>query len=625
MAVAAHEPSFDMKTAVRHNRLAGILRMMHGFHWYYTGAIVGMAIAAIARTASLLLIGWFVDDVLVPQQTPVEFQALGTLNLPVMEVMRPDLLNLLPLVVLGFLALALTEGAFSYVSGRWAAYTAEQVVWRLRNYLFDHLQRLTFTYHDRMQTGELIQRTTSDVEAIRRFFVEQGVGFGRVLIMFLVNLVAIMTISLTLAGASIVIIPVLLVVSMYFFRKIANKYEEFQEQEATLSTTLQENLSGVRVVKAFARQGYEEDKFEAENYKRFQRGRELFILNAVYWPMTDALVGIQFVIGFLVASLLVLDGVITVGDFIAYAGMIFVLVEPMRQLGRLVVEMARGLGSYGRVREIIEQVREDLQEDTAPPVEKLHGEVRFENVSFHYDAHTPVLHDISFHCEPGQTIAILGATGSGKTSLVSLLPRFYPYQKGSIKLDGIELSEYPKGFLREHVGIVEQEPFLFSRTIRENITYGVSREVTDDEVYAVARAAAIHDVIMEFSKGYDTLVGERGVTLSGGQKQRLALARTMLKQPSLLILDDATSSVDTETEAAIRMALRDRLNGSTTFIIAHRVTTLMYADTILVMANGRIIQRGTHEELLTQDGIYRETFERQSRVDEVLEEELNDA
>lgn len=233
-----------------------------------------------------------------------------------------------------------------------------------------------------------------------------------------------------------------------------------------------------------------------------------------------------------------------------------------------------------------------------------------------------MLKNISFSVEAGQTIALLGSTGSGKTSLVSLLPRFYEYTGGSITLDGVELRDFPKSFLRKNIGIVEQEPFLFSRTIRENITYGVGREVTDEEVYEAARAAAVHDVILEFPEGYQTLVGERGVTLSGGQKQRVVLARTLLKNPSILILDDATSSVDTETEAAIREALRRLMKNRTSFVIAHRVTTLMHADIILVMDHGRIVQQGTHHELIAQDGIYRRTFEMQSRIDEELEKEL---
>ncbi|PJF21122.1 MAG: ABC transporter ATP-binding protein [Phototrophicales bacterium] len=615
--------TFDMKQTVSDNRLLGLYRMMTGFRLYYIGAIASLTIATLARTLSLLLIGWLVDDLLSPVPQLPDFTALTHLNLPHVEVIHSAVPELLPWVALGFLVLAVFQGAFSYLSGRWASHTAESVAWRLKNYLFDHIQRLTFTYHDRMQTGELLQRVTSDVDAIRRFYVEQGVGIGRILIMFSINMAAIVYLNATLALLSVLVIPVLIVVSLYFFHRIGNKYEEFQEQDARLSTALQENLSGVRVVKAFARQQYEADKFEQVNWQKFLRGKELLVLNAVYWPITDLLTGAQMVLSFLFAGFMALDGQITVGDFIAYAGMVTAIINPMRQLGRLIVDAARGLGSYARVSDIIQQIQEPLDEQKPAPVEHIRGDIVFKDVNFAYVENELVLKNITFDVKAGQVVALLGATGSGKTSLVNLLPRFYEYTSGSITIDGVELRDFPKSFLRKNIGIVEQEPFLFSRTIRENITYGVTRDVTDEEVYEVARAAAVHDVIMQFPEGYQTLVGERGVTLSGGQKQRIVLARTLLKNPSILILDDATSSVDTETEAAIREALRRLMKNRTSFVIAHRVTTLMHADLILVMDHGRIVQMGTHQQLLAQDGIYRRTFEMQSRIDEELEKELS--
>jgi ATP-binding cassette subfamily B protein len=296
----------------------------------------------------------------------------------------------------------------------------------------------------------------------------------------------------------------------------------------------------------------------------------------------------------------------------------------MRNLGRLIVQMSTGLVSYDRVMEIIKETREPLGENLSAPVDELRGEVEFRNVWFDYGSEDmSAVKDVSFHCKAGQTVALLGSTGSGKTSLVNLLPRFYDYTSGSILLDGVELREFPRDFLRRNIGIVQQEPFLFSRTIRENITYGVNRDVTEEDVYEAARAAAVHEVIMEFPDGYDTMVGERGVTLSGGQKQRVTLARTLLKNPKLLILDDATSSVDTETEASIREALNRLMDNRTSFIIAHRIQTVMYADLILVMDGGRIVQMGTHAELLEEDGVYKQTYEMQSRIETEIERELS--
>jgi ATP-binding cassette subfamily B protein len=293
----------------------------------------------------------------------------------------------------------------------------------------------------------------------------------------------------------------------------------------------------------------------------------------------------------------------------------------MRELGRLIVDMSTGLVSYGRVVQILKQDREPVDAGLKPEA-NLRGEVVFDGVWFSYDDGQPVLQDISFTCKPGQAVALLGSTGSGKTSLVNLLPRFYEYTQGSLTLDGVELKSYARRYLRQQIGIIEQEPFLFSRTIRENITYGVQRDVTDAEVEAAARAAAVHDVILSFPEGYSTLVGERGVTLSGGQKQRVALARTLLKDPRILILDDSTSSVDTETEAEIRAALRRLMQNRTTFIIAHRIQSLMAADLILVLDKGRVIQHGTHDELVKEPGMYQQVYNVQARIEDELEREV---
>jgi ATP-binding cassette subfamily B protein len=291
----------------------------------------------------------------------------------------------------------------------------------------------------------------------------------------------------------------------------------------------------------------------------------------------------------------------------------------------LIVQMSTGMVSYNRVIELIKEEREPLDEGRYRPVGNVQGEIVLKNICFEYkNGESRVLHDISLHCKPGQAVALLGSTGSGKTSLVNLLPRFYEYTDGSVTLDGVELNEYPRHYLRQQIGIVEQEPFLFSRTIRENITYGVGRKVSDEEVEAAARAAAVHDVILSFPEGYNTLVGEKGVTLSGGQKQRVAIARTLLKDPRILILDDATSSVDTETEGEIREALEHLMKGRTTFIIAHRIQSVINADLILVLDQGRIVQRGTHAELVRRDGIYRQIYDVQVRIEDELKQELSD-
>jgi ATP-binding cassette subfamily B protein len=600
MNVSVTPHPFDLKQTVTPNPLRGLWRMLTGYHRLYVGATLSVGLAAVFRTAFYYLLRYFTDDVLGSA-------AANSL--------------ILPLISFGFIGLAVLQGFFTFLSGRWSAEAAEGVTLRLRDYLYDHIQRLSFAYHDKTPTGELIQRATSDVDALRRFYAEQAIGFGRIVLLFIVNFIALLTLNVRLALISVVLIPFVLLISIAFFRQISRRYEAFQAQEARLSTTLQENLTGIRVVRAFARQAYEEKKFEGDNRERYVRGKRLITLHAIFWPSTDILVGIQLLLGYFVGAMMAINGVITVGTFLAYIGILIWIIWPIRNIGRLISDMSTGLVSFGRVVDIIKEDREPVDMGRYRPARPLRGEIVFHNVSFKYDESTPVLHNITFHCQAGQAIALMGPTGSGKSSLVNLLPRFYDYT-GSITLDGVELRHYPRHYLRQQIGIVQQEPFLFSRTIRDNITYGVGRQVSDVEVEEAARAAAIHDVIMSFPAGYSTLVGEKGVTLSGGQKQRLTIARSLLKDPRILILDDATSSVDTETEAAIRDALESLMPGRTTFIIAHRVQTIMSADLILVLDAGRIVQCGTHEELINETGPYRRIFDLQSRIEDELEEEL---
>jgi ATP-binding cassette subfamily B protein len=610
--MSAAEPTqqvtyFDFRKALSPNKLKGIWRMMTGYKLAYAGATTALAISALARTSTYLLLGYFTDKVL----------AAGVIN--------PSgiFTNRLLLVAIGFVLLASVEGLFSYISGRLAAFTAEGITRRLRNYLFDHLQRLTFTYHAKTPTGDQIERVTSDVDALRRFYSEQAIGVGRIILLFLINFLAILRLNSTLAWASVVVIPFILAVSLWFFKKVTAAYEKYQEQEATLSTTLQENLTGVRVVKAFARQDFEKNKFEKDNFEKFLRGKKLLYMHSLFWPLSDIVLGFQMLAGYMLGATMAINGVITVGTYVTYTGLVVWLIWPIRNLGRLIVSASTGMVSYGRIMDIVKQDREPLTDGKISSSESPKGEVVFEKVSFSYNGdESQVLKSVSFRVLPGQSLALLGSTGSGKTSLVNLLPRFYDYTKGQILLDGNDLKDYSREYLRRHIGIVEQEPFLFSRSIRENITYGVGRHVPMDEVEKAARAAAIHDVIMEFPDKYDTLVGEKGVTLSGGQKQRVTIARTLLKNPRILILDDSTSSVDSETEAEIRRALNNLMENRTTFIIAHRIQSVMNADTIVVLDKGEIVEIGNHDELVSGNGMYRKIFDIQTRIEEELEQEI---
>ncbi len=606
-----NEPlTFDFRKTIAKNRLKGLWKMMVDYRLPYLGATIALAISAASKTFTYLLLRYFAD-LITGDADPI----------------KGNISHTFIWIALGFVALSIFQGGFSYVSGRLAAYTAEGIARRLRDFLFDHIQRLSFSYHGNTAVGDLIERVTSDLDAVRKFFNEQAIGVGRIVLIFFINFAALLKLNAELAWISIVVIPFMLIISVWFFKRVTKRYEKYQEQATILSTTLQENLSGVRVVKAFARQDYEKSKFEDDNWEKFKRGRHLLIMHSLFWPISDLILGAQMLFGFVYAATMAINGEISVGTYLAYVGLVAWLIWPIRNLGRLIVQTSTGLVSYGRLMDITKEIREPLNDGKINPGGDLRGDIVFKNVSFGYEDKkadgTRVLTNISFNCNAGSAVALLGSTGSGKTTLVNLLPRFYDYTEGSIRVDGVELRDYSRKYMRAQTGIVEQEPFLFSRSIRENITYGVGRDVSDAEVEEAARAASVHTVITEFPDGYQTLVGEKGVTLSGGQKQRIAIARTLLKNPHILILDDSTSSVDTETEAEIRAALNNLMQNRTTFIIAHRIQSVMVADLILVLDDGKIIQAGTHEELLAQeDGMYREIYDIQTRIDEELEKEI---
>lgn len=591
----------DMPKILSSKKLASLWHLMKGYHVNYLIATVFLALAAFARANMYIVLGRYLDKVIGEGFVGSE----------------------LILAALNFGAMIVLQAISSFMSNWMASFTAENTTRRLRDYLFDHIQRLSYAYHAEAKTGDLLERATSDVDTLRRFFADQAVGIGRIVFIFVINLAAIYSLSPRLALISVIIVPIILVVSMVFFKKLSKAYESYQEQEAILTTNLQENLSGVRVVKAFARQDYEIKKFDANNLEKFIRGKKLNLMHSFFWPISDLISAAQQIFSSFTAAMMVLDGALTIGSFVTFNSLLGWLIWPIRNLGRLIVDTSRAFVSFGRVSEILRASEEDLFSSTYQPANGILGEVEFKNVDFEYEKDHPVLKNVSFKCEAGQVVALLGSTGSGKTSLVNLLPRFYDVTDGSILLDGVNLKEYARSYLRAQIGIVEQEPFLFSDSIRDNITYGVHREVTQEEVEQAAREAAIHDVILNFTNGYDTLVGERGVTLSGGQKQRVAIARTLLINPRILILDDSTSSVDMETEMQIREALDKLMANRTTFVIAHRIQSIMAADLILVFDKGEIAQCGTHEQLLAEPGMYRDIYNIQTRIDSELQKEID--
>ncbi len=609
------KPEYDLKNTLHANRAVSLWRLISGYQSIYAVATVCLGLAALTRAGSLYLLRYFVDTVLLTSNR---------------------ILELAPWYALGFVLLAVVQGGSSFWSGKLASQAAEGACCRIRNYLYDHLQHLSFPFHDKMQTGDLLQRATSDVEAIRKLYATNLIGVGRIGMMLLVYLTGMFMLHWQLTLMSLVIIPVVIVLSLLFFPRIQERYDEFQKQEARLSTRLQENLSGIRVVRAFVRQEFEEDLTKRENLRFLQTGRRLVMMHALYWPVSDILTLAQIIVTTFLGARLVMTGDMTLGTFLAFTGMLGQLMFPIRNLGRLITQFSVGWVSYQRIAEILAADRETMASSQTHVPASIAGDVRFHRVEFAYESRTQadgspqadtrrtptVLNGITLHAAPGQIVALLGPTGSGKSTLVSLLPRFYEYTSGQILLDGIELRQYPKAFIRRNVGIVQQEPFLFSTTIRENLLFGVTDPIADEEMYAATRAAFIHDAICSFPQGYDTEVGEKGVTLSGGQKQRITIARTLLKNPRILILDDALSAVDMATETQIRAALKTLMKTRTTFIIGHRIQSIMHADQILVLDKGRIVQKGIHEELSTSPGLYQDVYRIQSRIEDELQADL---
>ncbi|OGS58823.1 MAG: multidrug ABC transporter [Firmicutes bacterium GWE2_51_13] len=502
-------------------------------------------------------------------------------------------------------------GMFIYLRGRWNGQVSEFFAEKVRNAMYEHLQRLPYSYHVKAKTGDLTQRCTSDVDPCRRFLAGQ--------ISELVYAIAIATIAMTilfniyapLAWIAVVSLPIIFLFAYIFFRKMQSAFQKSDEAEGAMSADLQENLAGTRVVKAFNREEYELKKFDKKNGEFRDLTFRLIQLLGFYWGFSDFVCLLQILAVVIFGIFFARSGEITVGNFfvfISYEGMIL---WPIRNVGRILSDMGKMSVSISRLNEILDTPIEDMVSGTTPDVK---GDIVFDHVYFKYDdGDKDVLKDVSFSVKQGQTLAILGPTGSGKSSLMHLLTRLYDYNAGSITLNNHELKEIQRHHLRKNVGIVLQEPFLFSKTIFENIRMA-NPKAKEPEVLRAAQIASVHDVIKEFELGYKTLVGEKGVTLSGGQKQRIAIARTIINNCPILIFDDSLSAVDTQTDASIRSALREVSRGVTTFLITHRIASAQNADKIVVLQDGEVTQIGTHETLSKEEGLYQRIVEIQNAM-----------
>lgn len=519
-------------------------------------------------------------------------------------------------VIAGVLVgVAMLSGVSMFFSRFFTARAGENFAENMRNALYTHVQRLPSAWHDKNQTGDIIQRCTSDVEVIRNFVVTQLLEVFRTVFLIGVSFAMMWSMNRKLSGIVLLFVPVIVAYSAIFYRLIARRFTDADEAEGELSTVVQENATGVRVVRAFGREQYEMERFRKKNDAFAKLWIRLGTLSGLYWGIGDLITGLQVITVIVVGALEAVNGYISVGEFIAFASYNTALVWPVRGLGRILSDMSKAGVSFERVDYIIKAEEEAYGQQEE---EKLsHFDISFSNVTFSYEEGQKVLSDVSFHIPQGKVFGILGGTGSGKSTVTQLLARFYELKEGEgrISLGGQDIRQIPLEILRKNVAMVLQEPFLYSRTIRENIEAS-NPDATFEEIRSAAKIACVDDAIMSFPDGYDTLVGERGVTLSGGQRQRVAIARMLLQKAPVLIFDDSLSAVDAETDSLIRKALSTHMKGSTVILISHRITTLMAADEIMVLKQGRAEEMGTHSELIAQNGIYRKIYEIQMSHDD---------
>jgi ATP-binding cassette subfamily B protein len=592
----------------------GLLAFYRGHPARFAGAVLFAAGAAVLSLMIPLVLRFIVDTVLndgspsLPGPLLLLYDRLGG---------RPWMLQNLWLPGLAVVAIVLVEGSLVFSYGRWIAVFAEDGARRMRKKLFGHIQNLSFTYHAQAETGDLIQRCTSDVETINRFFGTQLLEIIRSLTLITFSVLVMFQLNSRMALIGIAVTPIVFITAIFYFRKERDAFQKWDEAEGYLSSTLQENLTGIRVVKAFARQAFERRKFDEKNRDLLGFGWKTYQVIANFWMFSDFICLFQIGAVTIAGTLSVISGQLTLGQLVVFISYTEMLLYPLRGLARILGDAGKMQISHSRLQEILNEPAEPAEENLADPV--LAGGIEFEHVDFSYQAEQrPILDDVTFSVKPGETIGLIGPTGSGKSTLLYLLQRLYEPSAGQIRFDGLDIRQIQRASVRRQVGLILQEPFVFSRSVFENIR--LPRPAAEaEEVYSASRAAAFHNDVTSFENGYETMVGERGVTLSGGQKQRLTIARTLIRECPVVVFDDSLSAVDTRTDQQIRQELLTRRHQSTTLLVSHRIATLAGADRILVLENGRITAQGTHEELIRLPGLYKRVYEIQNSLNEASE------
>ena len=590
-----------------------VFHFMRGAKRWFFLAIVFALLMQVLSLINPKIIGFTVDSIIGNEPADVP-----SFVLPLIEWAGgiPYLKEHLYLIALAVVFIALCSATITFLFRLCNSIGAETLVKRIRDCLFEHIGHLPFSWYSENRTGDIIQRCTSDVETIKVFLSEQLTALIRIVIMILMALYFMMGIHVKLALISAAFIPIIVLYSFFFHSRIGATFRKTDEEEGRLSAIVQENLTGVRVVRAFGRESYERERFEKQNSFYTKMWVDLMRLLSLFWSTGDLFSGLQILTVTALGAVFCVQGQMTAGDYIAFVSYNAMLTWPVRSIGRVIAQLSKAGVSIDRLAYIMNS---EVESDVADATDwDMHQDIVFNHVSFSYEAGgQKILDDVSFTIPKGTTFGILGGTGSGKSTLVSLLDRLYDLKdgEGEILVGGRDIRKIRRGCLRENIGMVLQEPYLFSRTLSENIR--IARQSSSmAEVRDAARIACLDDSIERFQHGYDTYVGERGVTLSGGQKQRAAIAQMLIRRPPVMVFDDSLSAVDAETDAKIRKQLQQSTGDSTVILIAHRITTLMQADCIVVLDQGRVKEMGTHEELLAMNGIYKKMFDMQMRGDE---------